>query len=137
MGPLVKIDGTMDAQLYKDILVNVVVPWANGNMPQGWILQQDNDPKHTSRFVKHALQHLPVTVLEWPSHSPDLNPIEYIWQELKKRCARIRCTNRDEKFAQLKKEWESIPTSVFEKLIDSMPSRCAAAIKSCGFPTKY
>ena len=47
--------------------------------------QQDNDPKRTSHIARKWLETNSVEVLEWSVQSPDLNPIEYLWQHLKKK----------------------------------------------------
>lgn len=75
--------------------------------------------------------------MKWPSQSPDLNPIEHLWDELQRRCKGLKASNKAEKFAQLRQKWSEIPNEVLSKLIESMPRRCQAVIDSKGYPTKY
>uniref|UniRef100_A0AAZ3QGH7 Tc1-like transposase DDE domain-containing protein n=1 Tax=Oncorhynchus tshawytscha TaxID=74940 RepID=A0AAZ3QGH7_ONCTS len=56
-----------------------------------------DDPKHTAKVVAKWLNDNNVTVLEWQSQSPDLNPIEHLWAE-QKRCVQA---SRPTKLTQL------------------------------------
>ena len=83
-GALHIIERTMDNAVYREILKeNMLSSVKSLKLPRGWIFQQDNDPKHTAVKMKEWLQAKKVRVLEWPSQSPDLNPIENLRKELK------------------------------------------------------
>lgn len=137
VGPLVLIEGHMDGAMYRDILNNNLLPFAETKMGPGWMFQQDNDPKHTSRLVKRWFTSKDIVVLKWPSQSPDLNPIEHLWGELKRRVCNQKPSNKGALFEILKREWENIPIRVLQDLIRSMPRRCAAVVAAKGLHTKY
>ncbi|XGW34249.1 hypothetical protein V3C99_018242 [Haemonchus contortus] len=127
----------MNSAQYKNISENVMLPFANQNLPTRRIFQHGNDPKHTSRLVADFLQSKEINVMEWPSQSPDLNSIEHLWEELARRASQVAVGNADEKFNLLPREWILIPQSKIEALIDSVPRRCKAVADSLWYPTKY
>ena len=72
-------DGIMDAPMYTSILETYLIPFIRDVYPTGHRFMQDNDPKHTSQ---HAQQFFMERSIGAPE-SPDANPIENLWHELK------------------------------------------------------
>jgi len=137
-GPTHRISGVMDQHVFVDeVCERVLLPFARQNLPRNFTLQQDNDPKHTSRKAKRWFRKNRIKVMTWPSQSPDLNPIENLWNDVKKAVKNTKPSNLNELEQVVKDCWANIPEARCRSLVDSMPRRCAAVIKSKGFPTKY
>jgi hypothetical protein len=137
IGPLRRITSIMDRFVYEDILENTMRPWARSTVGRAFVFQQDNDPKHTSKHIKEWFRRRHVDLLDWPSQSPDLNPIEHLWEHVERQLRGVRASNANQKFDQLQDVWQAIPMSVIDTLLDSMPRRCQTVIDAKGFPTKY
>jgi len=84
------------------------------------------------------LQQQNVHVLDWPAKSPDLSPIEHIWNVLGRRVRRRRNqpTNLHELAHALTEEWDNIPANVIRHYIGSMRRRCNAVIHANGGQTR-
>ncbi|UYV68873.1 hypothetical protein LAZ67_6001392 [Cordylochernes scorpioides] len=133
--PLLRIQGTMTAQRYvDDVLRPVTLPYLQ-EVPNA-LYQQDNARPHTACISQQALQD--VQMLPWPPYSPDLSPIEHVWDIIGRRLHALpQPRSEDELWQMVKREWRAIPQEAIRTLNDSLPRRVAACIAVRGGPTCY
>ncbi|GJE96522.1 transposable element Tcb2 transposase [Phanerochaete sordida] len=141
VGRLHRIEGTMDAVQYCKILSHSLLGSLSDQKtaPSSIIFQQDNDSKHKSRMATRWFEDHDITVLPWPSSSPDMNLIEHVWDVLdrKLRARPTKPSNRDQLWEILQEEWESIDVETIRDLYRSIPRRLEALKKARGGYTKY
>ena len=97
----------------------------------------DGAPCHRSKLVSQYLSKENVTVLEWPGNSPDLNPIENLWNNLKDKVAQRQPSSTQALIQAIKEVWvKEISREYCENLVYSMPRRIQAVIENKGGITK-
>ena len=104
-----------------------------------FLFQHDNAPVHKVRSIQKWFAELGVEELDWPAHSPDLNSIEHLWDELERRLrARPnRPTSVPGLTNTLVAEWKPISAATFQHLVESLPRRVEAVIAAKRRPTLY
>ena len=104
---------------------------------EGKELLMDNDPKHTAKATKEFFKAKKWNVMQRPSQSPDLNPIEHAFHLLKTKLKGKCPKNKQELKTVAVEAWKSITRDETQCLVMSMRSRIQVVIDCKGFATKY
>lgn len=106
---------------------------------QNHVFQQDNARPHTARLTRDFLHQHNIRTMPWPAMSPDLNPIEHLWDEIQRRLNQVlpRPTTRAELEAAFLRVWAQVPMAFVNRLVHSMYRRCVAVLNTQGGHTRY
>ena len=135
---LIFIERLTADQYITEILQPHVVPFAPfiGN---DFLFMHDNAKPHVARVAQEYLEEVEISVMDWPARSPDLNPIEHLWDQMGRK---VRSLNRSpQTLAELKISlemiWREIDQNSIRRLIMSMPDRCQAVNNARGGNTRF
>ena len=131
---------TVNSQRYLEILQNSMLPSVRDLFKgQEYIFQDDGAPCHRAKVVKAWLKDRKVRTMEdWPGQSPDINPIENLWNIMKKLVNKCKPTSRIKLIEAVIQSWNHVVSrETLENLVESMPRRIAAVIDAKGNVTKY
>lgn len=131
--------GALTAVRYRDEVLHPIVRPFAGAVGPDFILMQDNARPHTARVVMAYLDQEGINVMEWPARSPDLNPIEHLWDMLQRRVSRRPNPPQTVQTLTeaLREEWAAIDQGSIRRLIRSMPRRCRECVQARGGHTSY
>jgi transposase len=134
-GCIVCFKQNLNAELMCDIYKHGLLPTAKkqfGHDSTIWRLQEDNDPKHTSKLAVQWKTNNSVNVIDWPSMSPDIAPIENVWQLIKMKLRQKKLTTYQSLVSAIKREWKLLPSDLAIKLVHSMKNRVSEVVESTG-----
>ena len=136
---IVFIDSRLNAEKYQKLLDSAMLPCITDICGPDAIFQQDNAPCHAAKSTKLWFKSKKINLMEWPSKSTDLNPIENLWGIL------VRTVyDNHRQFASIQElksaiidAWFNVGPEVHQKLIESMPNRVYEVISRNGASTHY
>ena len=115
---IVMFTGIMNATRYTDILDAALIPFIRDHYTHHHRFQQDNDPKHTSRWAQNYFETKEINWWRTPPSSPDLNPIENIWGSMKEYLRRVvKPHNTEELKAGIREFWKTLTPEVCRKYV--------------------
>ncbi len=121
-GSCISLMASMNSQMYCSILKEKMLPSLRA-FGRRALLQHDNDPKHTSKATVGFLKKNGVKVIQWPSMSPDLNPIEHLWGILKRQVEHHSPSSIQSLKEVILEEWKKIDLAKCRQLVHFMPRR--------------
>lgn len=142
MGPgeLIEFGGRMNKQKYLEILKDDMIPSVRTVYPEGHIyLVQDNCSVHRSRLVTEWLDtQKDITVIEWPSKSPDLNLIENLWGQMILNWDTSEVRNKKNLEKEVMRSWELMRLSdMCSNMVNGMRCRLEQVLENQGYPLRY
>ncbi len=139
LGPLAPIEHRLNAKAYLSIVADHVHPFMTTvYLSSDGYFQQDNAPCHKVQIISDwFLEHdNEFTLLKWSPQSPDLNPIEHLWDVVEREIhiMDVQPTNLNDAIMSI---WTKISEECLQHLVESMPRRIKAVLKAKGGPTRY
>jgi transposase len=137
--------GNITSESYREHVVPLIDGWIRLRRQHNWaeelILMQDNAPCHTAQATLQDFAERRIRFIRWPAFSPDLNPIETVWNWMKDwidtNYEEEDLISNDAIRRAILEAWDAVPEQVLKDLIKEMPARCQAVIDADGMHTRY
>ncbi len=137
LGPLVPIEHCLNATAYRSIVADHVHPFMTTVYHLLMYFQQDNAACHKAQIISDwFLEHdNEFTLLKWPPQSPDLNPLEHLWDVVEREIhiMDVQPTNLQQLCDAIMSIWTKISEEYFQHFVESMPQIMKAVLKAKGF----
>lgn len=136
--------GGVNSRVIRDLYQRILPTLFHGSTDA--IFMHDNAPTHTAFIVRETLEGMHIEIMDWPPHSPDLNPIENLWGLLKAKIYKLHpelldMPNNDHTLERLvdaaQEAWDALDLSILVNLSETMPHRVKAIIEADGWYTSY
>ncbi len=142
LSPLVPIKHRLNTTVYLSIVADHVHPFNDYSVPSSdGYFQQDNAPCHKAQIISDwFLEHdNEFTLLKWPPQSPDLNPIEHLWDVVEREIhiMDVQTTNLQQLCDAIMSIWTKISEECFQHLVESMPRRIKEVPKAKVYLIKW
>ena len=138
LGEFYICDGTMNSEKYLDVLETKLLPTFSKFQISNPIHLDDSAPSHRTKAIKNWHIENNIQQIDWPGNSPDLNPIENLWNFIKRKLQKKTINSKRELIEEFIRIYRNeIPSDLFNGLAMSMNKRLKEMLKNNGASTKY